>query len=490
MPTATDSAFWSSWVFDDGNGNLGQTYVQRQTTAIYTALDAIYAGLHGFVSTYTIVSHASDTASVQNVNAGVYQQVQLASIPIFQFAMYSSGDMEISCGQPFDVTGRVHSNKSLYVEPDNALTFESGVTAVVSNLFSREPLDPRGPPAGTVVYVHPELKVSPVAALTLPIGASNTPTAIREIIEPPPAGESPSSAMGRLRYFNQCDMIVFVSNAGVVVSNGDLQQLFGHRPDQRSAVVHLHQQQFFDAREGKTVRPIDINVGQLATWSRTNSNLRLSLLGSNLTSVYVVDSRTLPATSLSAVRVYNGKQLPPSGLTVATGRPLYVLGRLQPDQQRRTSGLEHFDHFAGFAGGRCRFGFVGCLDRCEQQQRGRLPRGGLDDRKRRPADRRGGDNGQRLQRRHGKFPALSGNVGLGERLHLQRLDGENVSEPLCHKRLEHNDNIYDPPARNWAFDMNFNDPTKLPPKTPSLLKVIRSQWATLVPGQNTPPAAP
>jgi len=300
--------------------------VQRQTTAIYTALDAIYAGLHGFVSTYTIASHASDTASVQNVNAGVYQQVQLASIPIFQFAMYSSGDMEISCGQPFDVTGRVHSNKNLYVEPDNALTFESGVTAVVSNLFSREPLDPRGPPVGTVVYVHPELKVSPVAALTLPIGTSNTPTAIREIIEPPPAGESPSSAMGRLRYFNQCDMIVFVSNAGVVVSNGIYNSFSVIVPTNEVQLFISTTNSFFDAREGKTVLPIDINVGQLTTWSRTNSNLRLSLLGSNLTSVYVVDSRTLPATSLSAVRVYNGKQLPPSGLTVATGRPLYVWG--------------------------------------------------------------------------------------------------------------------------------------------------------------------
>ena len=37
-------------------------------------------------------------------------------------------------------------------------------------------------------------------------------------------------------------------------------------------------------------------------------------------------TRTLPGTSLGAVRVVNGLQLPPSGLTVATGRPLYVLG--------------------------------------------------------------------------------------------------------------------------------------------------------------------
>jgi hypothetical protein len=49
-----------------------------------------------------------------------------------------------------------------------------------------------------------------------------------------------------------------------------------------------------------------------------------------------------------------------------------------------------------------------------------------------------------------------------------------------------NNNIYDPPARNWAYDINFDDPTRLPPKTPSLLKVIRGKWTTVPPGQNVP----
>ena len=50
-----------------------------------------------------------------------------------------------------------------------------------------------------------------------------------------------------------------------------------------------------------------------------------------------------------------------------------------------------------------------------------------------------------------------------------------------------NNNIYTPPKRNWAYDANFDDPTKLPPKTPSLLKVIRGQWANVAPGQNAAP---
>ena len=72
----------------------------------------------------------------------------MARIPIFQFAMYTSGDMEISCGQPFTLGGRVHSNGELYVEPDSALTFLDDVTAVQDILFQRAPLDTRAAPSG------------------------------------------------------------------------------------------------------------------------------------------------------------------------------------------------------------------------------------------------------------------------------------------------------------------------------------------------------
>lgn len=50
--------------------------------------------------------------------------------------------------------------------------------------------------------------------------------------------------------------------------------------------------------------------------------------------------------------------------------------------------------------------------------------------------------------------------------------------------------VYVPPRRNWAFDLNFNDKNRLPPLTPSLLKVFRGQWATVPPGQNTVAAYP
>ena len=289
-----------------------------------------YAGLKGNVSIYTVVSHARDTASPQDVTAGVLQELELTSIPIFQMGMYSSGDMEISCGQPFDITGHVHSNGNLYVEPDNLMTFESDVTAVLDVLFQRNPLDTRGPPAGTVVYVQTNSPTFPVTALTLPIGTTNSPEEIREIIEPPPSGEDANSPLGRQRYYNRCDMVLVVSNTTITAFSGyqnpkqivPIGGLIGSPPTNELLAFVTLTGSFYDGREGKTVQPIDINIGNLNSWI-SNSPLP------NLSSLYVVDDRTpptLPDGNLGAVRLLNGTNLPPNGLTVATGRPLYVKG--------------------------------------------------------------------------------------------------------------------------------------------------------------------
>jgi len=483
-PSSSDSSYWNTWEFDDGNGNIGQTYVQRAIASKYVVLDSTYAGLKGYVSTYTVVSHARDTASIQDVSAGVYQELQLASIPIFQFAMYSSGEMEISCGQPFDVTGRVHSNGKLYVEPDNALTFESSVTAVQAIVFARDPLDTRNPPSGTVTYVHPDQKAAPVAALTLPIGTTNTPTAIREIIEPAPAGEDPNSPLGRLRFHNQCDLVIVASDSGTTATSGRFNKFGTTIPTNELATFVTTANSFWDAREGKTVLPIDVNIGNLTAWSLTNTSLRSSLVGSNLTSVYVVDRRTLPASSLGAVRVYNGKQLPANGLTVATGRPLYVWGHYNQynDANLGTTNTLTTRPASLVADAVTVLSFnwsdanstngVGSRAAQSTTVNAGLLTGSVDTTLGHYSG--GMENFPRFLETWGSANVFTYNGSMIKM--FPSLYATNVWGQA---------NIYTPPKRNWAYDANFDDPMKLPPKTPSLLKVIRGRWATVPAGQNT-----
>lgn len=482
-PSPSDSAYWSNWEFNDATGNIGRTYVQRTPGNSYIVLNSTYAGLKGYVSTYTVVSHARDTASVQNVTAGVFQELQLAGIPIFQFAMFSSGNMEISCGQPLDITGRVHSNGTLYLEPDSVLTFQSGVTAVVDILFQRDPLDTRSKPAGGYVYVHPDEVATPVAAMTLPIGTTNTPEAIREIIEPPPAGEDPNSAIGRLRYYNQSDMVLVVSDSGMKATSGSFDNFKTTIPTNDLPLFVSSSSSFWDAREGKTVQPIDLNIGGLKTWSETNTSLRPALVGKKQTSIYVLDRRTLPSTSLGAVRVVNGLQLPVNGLTVATARPLYVQGNYN---QTNTANLGTANTSttrpASLVGDA-----ITILSEAWQDKNsaaGAAPAGAASTTvnaafltgvvETTAGHYSGGmENFPRFLESWGKANIFTYNGSMVKMFPSRYATGVWGQK-----------NVYDPPARNWAYDINFDDPTKLPPKTPSLLKMIRGKWATVAPGSN------
>jgi hypothetical protein len=41
--------------------------------------------------------------------------------------------------------------------------------------------------------------------------------------------------------------------------------------------------------------------------------------------------------------------------------------------------------------------------------------------------------------------------------------------------------VFQPPQRDWAFDLNFNNPNKQPPMMPKVIMVQRNQWVSLAP---------
>jgi hypothetical protein len=496
VPTPSDSSYWNTWVFDDGNGNLNQTFVQTPTSTNFVVLDSTYAGLQGYVSTFSVVSHARDTASVQDVNPGVLQQLQLTGIPIFQFYLFSSGNMEISCGQPFVGTGRVFSDGHLYIEPDAPMTFESSVSAVLDVLYQRDTADgdTRGTPAGLpAVFTQPNQPTFPVPALTLPIGAANTPTAIREIIEPTPSGEDTSLPISKLRYNNLCDMILTVSNSGVSATSGAFNNFQTSVTTNDLALFVFTNNSFIDNREGKTVQPIDIDIGNFTTWSQTSSNLLRAALGGKIPgSIYVVDARTppmLPDGNLGAVRVFHGTNLPPNGLTVATGRPLYVWGDYN---ELNLANLGTHDTSATYPASLVADAITFLSDAWQDGTTGP----GITP----PNAANTTVNAALLT---GVVETTLGNYSGGMEnfprfLETWGLTNTNTYNGSMMKMFPSQyatgvwgqDNVYDPPARNWAYDTNFDNPTKLPPLTPQFQSVKRQQWVTLAPNVNVAPATP
>jgi hypothetical protein len=303
IPTSSDNSYWTNYQFSGGTTN-NIVIVECLNTSTTNVLGPPYTGLQSVGATYEIVANAKNVHSLYGIEATVGQQVVLGQIPIFQFAIFYNDTMEIDPGAPMNINGMVHGNTNIYVAPNaTTLTFSNDVSATGTLNLSENPLDPTGQSAGTVDFNGSHL--ADVNPLNLPVGTNvsgnttNIGANVDAILQVPPAGESPSSAVGTNRLYNQVDMIITISNgnaitvtSGVGVNNAATTI----SNNQWSSFISTNGS-FYNMRDGTEVDPVDINVGALRQWSATNTVLAPLLTGirgaseANVQSIYVVDQR-------------------------------------------------------------------------------------------------------------------------------------------------------------------------------------------------------
>jgi len=71
-----------------------------------------YAGMNGLITPYTLTV-AAQTGTGSEVK--LQRQIQLVSIPVFQFGIFSQTDLSFFAGPIFDFGGRVHTNGNLWL---------------------------------------------------------------------------------------------------------------------------------------------------------------------------------------------------------------------------------------------------------------------------------------------------------------------------------------------------------------------------------------
>jgi hypothetical protein len=347
--TEDPSGYWSNFQFSDGQGNLNSTYVYSISNATWGPLQSQYAGLNGWTQIYRVLSNAKQINGRFDLTNAVLEDIQLISIPIFQFGIFYNGLLEFTWCATFTVNGRTHANGNIFVGSASVLTFNSTVTTTGGIYKTNWDGHTLAQMTATVNYNGTPGYSTNVNALTLPIGQGNTPAAVREVINIPPAGEDPTSPMGLQRYYNKAGVDLLISNTTVTayvknsgtdapisltVTNWGTNSLALTTAFPFLSVTPW----FIDQRElSKTVRPSQIDISLYNTWL-TTSTLVLNKfpLGSTVypSVLYVMDARTSATnTDLFAVRLINGSILPmngpttqPGGLTVATPNPLYVQG--------------------------------------------------------------------------------------------------------------------------------------------------------------------
>lgn len=127
MPAATDNMNMCLVTYstaDDGPAT------QRVLTS------GTMAGLHALVKSFTITSTASN--SVDNAKVQLSQTFETALVPVFQFAVFYGNDLEIAPGPDMTLTGRVHSNGDIWLQAGSSLRMDSYTTASGNILHGRK----------------------------------------------------------------------------------------------------------------------------------------------------------------------------------------------------------------------------------------------------------------------------------------------------------------------------------------------------------------
>ena len=313
---------------------------------------------------WTGLSYSSEVVGAETVvilpatNSQQFFRLQgpyLCYLPVFEFAIFYNNLLEFTWTAPLTINGRTHANADIYVGSTLALTFNSTVTA--TGIITKTNWDGHTTAeyTGALNYNGNPGYITNMPALTLPIGADNSPAAMHGIIEMPPTYEDPNSLMGQQRYFNKAGIVLLVSNSTVSVilkaSPADPSPIFiqaNYFPTNYAFSNYVQiftnfpflsvTNRFTDQRElSKTIKTTQINVGAYKNWLVTNPFVAFKFpAGSDVLPniLYVADNRTNLSTELVAVRLTNGIVIPtnkaPSGaatgFTVATPNPLYILG--------------------------------------------------------------------------------------------------------------------------------------------------------------------
>lgn len=476
-PSPSEVGDWANFDFEDLSGQTNRVEVQFTSLNGFSPIGGQYGQLLGFNDQIMILSNAKVRNSRESVVGSVYQDINLTRIPIYQYAIFFNVVLEFTPLPPMVVTGPVHCNTNIWMNPSGSLTFNNNVTSGGTIYQGANPASPMPLLGGTVTYnaAHD----SGVSTMSLPIGTNNSAAAVQQILFMPPALEDPQSSIGQERYYNKADLVIIVSNNTVVAESG-LATSFAYSlaTNELSSFLSTNVS-FYNKREAKTIQTIQIDVGKLVQWNATNTSLRPHLALQDVRTIYISDQRTLPSGSESGVRLVDGSTLPPQGLTVATPSPVYIQGNynvvssalgttnttqslpasIVADAVTVLSTSWNDSNSSKSLSSR----IAGNTTVNAALLTGIVASSSL-------SDSGGVENFPRfLEDWTGNTFTYNGSIIC--------MYYSSIATGLW-KGIGSTYDIYNPPNRNWAWDQNFQYRNKLPPGTPCLTVLVRSKWRT------------
>jgi hypothetical protein len=516
IPLASEYGYMTNYIFSDGAGNSNQTHVDYAYT--YSGyLPSAYSGLFTTnAPVYRIVSNVQKANSQTGITGTAQEDVLLALVPLTTWAIFYNGLLEFSTCAPMIVNGAVHANGAIYYGSGSSLVFNGDVSSTLN--ISSPKNNGQGP--WTTKNDNTDFnsqKTTNAPSVTVTLNMTNS----HFLIDIPPDGEDSMSSMGQQRLYNQAQMILIVTN-GTGVGAGTNPTVImtlqtgngGNNPGSDSAkVVSIVTNanpavlttnfpflsltnSFYDQRELKTTETTDIDVGKLATWMQTTNvqNKIPATSGLYPTILYVADRRPSNSSLLPVVRLNKATKLPSNngmGFSVATQNPLYVDG-------------SYNTQIAGSAGSSASTTNTAyTVPAALLSDSLTILSGSWDDSKSTQSytKRDATDTTINAAIITGTVPSTgTGNTTFSGGVHnltrlLEDWSGNNLylntsilrlfdSQMATHQFVNPG-TYYQPPTRQFSFDLNFLNPAKVPPGVPTALVPIRFGWTTPPPGTVT-----
>jgi len=451
VPTSTDNAAFSSYQFLTTNGETGKIVVYMPSVSSVSAISSgTYAGLNALIAPYRVVSRANSSGRTVVLTTGVQRDVQIQHIPIFQFAIFYNMDMEIEPGPAMTVNGKVHSNGKGYFAPDTSLTFNDTVTLSLDGFVDQlMPGDThKSGPYGPTNFSSPFTQEAP--PLNLPIGSSDP----HDLIElPPSSGSDPISSE---RMYNKAGLRIKVENGSITVTDSAGASVSAPSGGWIGSGCISTNKTIYNFREEKTITLTEVDVSQLSSKGKLPAN----------GIVYVGDTRSGGSIQQAAVRLVNGATLPNAGLTVATLNPIYIKGDYNS------------------AVGAPAAIFADAINVLSSSWNDSNSNGALSSRKATAT----AINAAFFS---GIVPTTTGQYSGGVENFPRFLEDWSGGVTLTYTGSmvimfdseialgKWSKSSYSPPVRNWSFDTQFLDSTKLPPGTPSVRTIRRTSWAAV-----------
>lgn len=303
------------------------------TSALYQQVltSGPFAGLTAFCTNYEV---RSGVRGADNAEARIIADVRNTLIPLFQFGIFYEQDLEILPGANMTFAGgRIHSNQDIYLNPDGSATLSvDSIITTAGDLY-------HGRKDRTDTERTVRIKDSDDQYQTMTIDSDDASWTVesQNIWDGRVKTEDHGIPELTLPLSTDDPREILSTGAGSMYSKAGLRIVDGVATDKDgnpvsleytdaygNTVSPLSTASFYDQREQATVTVTEVNVEMLMANTSAMASLNDPPEEGDAGILYI-------SSSSNAIRLTGGEDIPSTGLTVATDRPLYIKGNYNVD---------------------------------------------------------------------------------------------------------------------------------------------------------------